>query len=466
MNNMKKNKSILTLLLFLLICNIAVAQNVKIKGNVNEPNALVRLLTYNDMLTYEQTLIYETKSDDKGNFLIQAEINDVTMAQVAVNLERVDMLIKPGANYEVEISIPEQKGNVSYFERENPTLKIIDIEDGGLYSQYHISNMIIDDFLYENFNQLYRNRRISLLDTLDAVIKRNIPEINSGFVKDNIRYRKAAIQMVANGDNGKKVVSQYFNKQPVLYSNPAYMNLFHELFANYLASSQFVPSELRYMLYQDYDKFMSYLNGKDVFLAENQNLAEVIVAFNLKRMFYELQNDRKAILDKLNEIIQNTKNQKNKEIVKDILKQINRLSFNSEAPAFSLKDKNGEIVKLTDYKDNMLLLQFVNKVSSMTDYQFELLKDFSNQWQDTIQIVTIATKESFNDFEKLFEDKNYRWQLLSLENEILLLEKYQVKTFPDYVIIGTNGKIGMSPAPSPEQYLDFHVRRLYKYYKK
>ena len=463
---MKKNKSILTLLLFLLICNIAVAQNVKIKGNVNEPNALVRLLTYNDMLTYEQTLIYETKSDDKGNFLIQAEINDVTMAQVAVNLERVDMLIKPGANYEVEISIPEQKGNVSYFERENPTLKIIDIEDGGLYSQYHISNMIIDDFLYENFNQLYRNRRISLLDTLDAVIKRNIPEINSDFVKDNIRYRKAAIQMVANGDNGKKVVSQYFNKQPVLYSNPAYMNLFHELFANYLASSQFVPSELRYMLYQDYDKFMSYLNGKDVFLAENQNLAEVIVAFNLKRMFYELQNDRKAILDKLNEIIQNTKNQKNKEIVKDILKQINRLSFNSEAPAFSLKDKNGEIVKLTDYKDNMLLLQFVNKVSSMTDYQFELLKDFSNQWQDTIQIVTIATKESFNDFEKLFEDKNYRWQLLSLENEILLLEKYQVKTFPDYVIIGTNGKIGMSPAPSPEQYLDFHVRRLYKYYKK
>ena len=466
MNNMKKNKSILTLILLFLICNVVAAQNIKIKGKVNEPNALVRLLTYNDMLTYEQTTACETKSDDKGNFLIQAEINDVTMAQVAVNLERVDLLIKPGANYEMEILIPEQKENVSYFERESPTLKIINIDDDGIYSQYHISNMIIDDFLYENFNQLYRNRRISLLDTLDAVIKRNIPEIKSDFVKDNIRYRKAAIQMVVNADNGKKVVNQYFDKQPVLYSNPAYMNLFHELFANYLALNQFNPSELRYMLYQDYDNFMSYLKGKDAFLAENQNLAEVIVAFNLKRMFYELQNDRKVILDKLNYIAQNAKNQKNKEIVKDILKQINRLSFNSEAPAFSLKDKNGDMVELADYKDDMLLVQFVNKVSSMTDYQFEMLKDFSNQWQDTIQIVTIATKESFNDFEKLFEEKNYRWKLLSLENEILLLEKYQVKTFPDYVIIGPNGKIGMSPAPSPEQYLDFHVRRLYKYYKK
>ena len=463
---MKMNKSIITLILLFLISNIAVSQNVKIDGKVNEPNALVRLLIYNDMLTYEQTLVYETKSDNDGNFLIEADVEDVVMAQIAVNLERVDLLIKPDASYELEIVIPEQKNDVSYFERESPTLKIININDDELYTQYHVSNMIIDDFLYENFNQIYRNRRLSLLDSLELVIKRNIPQIQSDFVKDNIRYRKAAIQMVVNNDNGKKVINQYFNKQDVQYSNPAYMNLFHEIFANYLASRQFGASDLRYMLYQDYDRFMSYLKEKDVFLAENQNLAELIVAYNLKRMYYELQDDRKVILEKLKSIGQNTKNQKNKDIVNDILKQIDRLSFNSEAPDFSLNDRNGNLVKLADFKENMLLVQFVNKVSAMTDYQFELLKDFSNQWQDTIQIVTIATKESFDDFEKLFEEKNYKWKLLNLENEILLLEKYRIKTYPDYVIIGTNGKIGMSPAPSPEQYLDFHVRRLYKYYKK
>ena len=461
-----KKKSIFALILLSLISNIAVSQNVKIKGNANVPNALVRLLTYDDMLTYEQNLVSETKSDDKGDFFIETEISDVTMAQIAVNLERVDLLIKPDATYELEISIPEQKDDVSYFERENPSLKIININDDELYSQYHVSNMIIDDFIYNNFNQLYRNRRLSFLDTLDVAIKRIIPEIKSDFVKDNIRYRKAAIQMVVNNDNGKKVVNQYFNKQEVLCSNPAYMSLFHELFANYLSSGLFNASEMRRMLYEDYGVFMTYLKGKDVFLAENQNLAELVVAYNLKRMFYEFQDDRIVILEKLKSIAQNTKNQKNKNVVNDILKQIDRLSFNSAAPDFSLEDVNGNIVNLTDYKDNMLLVQFVNKVSSMTDYQFELLKDFSNQWQDTIQVVTIATKESFNDFEKMFEEKNYKWKLLNLENEILLLEKYHVRTFPDYVIIGTNGKIGMSPAPSPEQYLDFHVRRLYKYYKK
>jgi hypothetical protein len=92
-----KKKSIFALILLFLISNIAVSQNVKIKGNANVPNALVRLLTYDDMLTYEQNLVSETKSDDKGDFFIETEISDVTMAQIAVNLERVDLLIKPDA---------------------------------------------------------------------------------------------------------------------------------------------------------------------------------------------------------------------------------------------------------------------------------------------------------------------------------------------------------------------------------
>ena len=463
---MEKYKTLFVLIFLLFISNIAHSQNVKITGKVNEPEALIRLLTYNDMLTYEQTLVCETKSDAKGNFIIEAEIDDVVMSQIAVNLERVDFLIKPDATYDVEIIIPEQKENVSYFERESPELKIVNINDDDLYYQYHVSNMIIDDFLVDNFNQLYRGRKYYLLDSLDVKIERNLNKIKSDFVKNNVRYRKAAIRMIVDNDNAKKVVNQYFNKQDVLYSNPAYMDLFQEIFTNYLATKNFNQLELEQMLYADYDKFMSYLKEKDVFLAENASLAEIIIAYNLKGLFYELSEDRIAVLEKLKSIGQNTKNQKNKEIVDDILKQINRLSFNSDAPDFSLKDKNGNMVKLSDYKDDMILLQFVDEVSSMTDYQFELLKDFSNQWQDTIQVVTIATKDSFDDFNRLFENKDYKWALLNLDNEILLLEKYQIRLFPDYVILGKNGKIGMSPAPSPEQYLDFHVRRLYKYYKK
>ena len=461
-------KSILFISLILLLFNNDIfSQNIKITGKIHksEPESLVRLMTFNDMLTFEQTTIFETQSDKDGNFTIDANIEGITLAQIAVDLDRVDILLNPNSTYEVEIIIPEQDENISYFERQTPTLKIIKADDNDLYYQYSMSEMIIDDFLLDNFNQLYRARKISLLDSLEAEIKRNLGELKSDFVKDNLRYRKASMQMVANNDNGKKVINQHFNKQDILYSQLAYMNLFQEVFTNYLSSIKFNPSELRYQLYSDHDTFLKYIKKNDAFLAENPNLAEIIIAWELKRWYYEIPDDRIQVIKHLNSIVQNTKNPKNKAVVNDILKQINRLSFNADAPAFSLQDKDGKTVKSSDFKDNMVLLQFVNQASAMTDHQFNTLKDFSQQWNDTIQIVTIATKECFDDFRQIFDNKGYKWDLLNLGNDILLLEEYQIRTFPDYIILGKNNKIGMAPAPSPDQHLDLHVRRLYNYYK-
>ena len=473
---MKKNILLLSLFFLLLNVNNIFSQNITIKGKIQKPivnsqslesesESLIRLMTFNDMLTLEQSTIYETKADKDGNFTIEADIDDITLAQIAVDLDRVDILLRPNSKYEIEINIPEQKDYVSYFEQQAPTIRVITSEDDDLYYQYHVSDIIIDDFLLNNFNLLYRSRKISLLDSLDAEIKKNLSEIKSNFVKDNIRYRKAAMQMVVNNDNGKKVINQYFNKQDILYSLPAYMNLFQEAFNNYLSSSQFHPTELRYELYSDTDTFLKFIKDNDAFLAENHDLAEIIIAWDLKRLYYEMPDDKIQIIKHINNIAENTKNKKNKAIVDDIIKQINRLSFNTDAPVFSLKDKNGKTVNSSDFKDNLVLLQFVNQVSDMTDYQFNTLKELSQQWNDTIQIVTIATKESFDDFKQTFDNKEYNWNLLNLGDDIILLEKYQIRTFPDYIILGKNNKIGMAPAPSPDRYLDFHVRRLHNYYK-
>lgn len=465
-------KSILLSLIVLLLCNNDIfSQNIKITGKIQKPESvsksesLVRLMTYNDMLTFEQATIYETKSDGNGNFTIEANINEITFAQIAVDLDRVDILLSPNSIYEVEISIPEQANDISYFEQQVPTIKIISADDENLYSQYYMSEMLIDDFLLKNFNQLYRGRKLSLLDSLDIQIEKKIGDIKSKFVEDNLRYRKASMQMVVNNDNGKKVINQYFNKQEILYSQLAYMDLFQEIFTNYLSSIQFNHSDLMRHLYSDYDTFLKYIKGKDTFLSENQDLAELIIALNLKKMYYEMADDKKQILKQLHSISQNTKNQKNKAVILDMLKQINRLSFNSDAPTFSLQDRDGNIVKSSDFNDSMVLLQFVNQVSAMADHQFNTLKDFSQQWNDSIQIVTIATKECFDDFRQMFDNKGYKWNLLNLGDDILLLEKYQIRTFPEYIILGKNNKVGMAPAPSPDQYLDFHVRRLHNYYK-
>ena len=323
---MKKICLFIILIINFLTIEKLSSQNVVINGKVNEPNALIRLFSYNDMLSCEVTKIAETKSDHEGVFKLEATINEIGIAQIAVNLERVDFLLKPNATYDLEILIPEQEIESSYFERQNPTLKMNNADDQGLYYQYYASETIINDFILEHFNQIYRGRQLSLLDTLDVRIEKEVGDIKSDFVRDYVRYRKASIQMAVNNDNAKKVVNQYYDKNEILYSQPAYMELFREIFTDYLLSRQFEPSEFMQMYYSGYDAFLSYLKNKDAFLAENQELTELILSWNLKRMSYEYPDERKITLNYFDVLKERSDNQKNKKIIDDILKQIHRLS--------------------------------------------------------------------------------------------------------------------------------------------
>ena len=428
-----KNKRLLGLVVALLCPIFLLGQNVSIVGKTNIPNALVRLLTYDEMLTCEQTKVAETQSDKEGRFTLKTDINEITPAQIAINLERVDIILKPNGKYDFEIIIPE-KNDGSFFEKEQPVLKINTIDDGGFYSQYIAAQSFIDNFLYENFDEIYRNRKTSLLDTLDNQIVKNIGKIENDYIKDFIKYRKASVMMTVNA---KKTLTDYFDNQKVLYSQAAYMEVLAELLKS--------PGR------------------NDDFLSHNPQLAEIFEMMNLQKAYYANPQNKNQILNSLDKIEKSSKYQKNKLIAKNVAKQIEELSIDSEAPQFSLKDKNGKTVQLADYQYDMVLLQFVDSYSELNEHEFATLNDLQRQWNDTIQVVTIATKDSFDDYLQLFEKQGYKWQLLNLGDNILLLEDYHVRTFPAYIILKTKNRIGMAPAPSPDRFLDKHVRRISKY---
>ena len=121
------------------------------------------------------------------------------------------------------------------------------------------------------------------------------------------------------------------------------------------------------------------------------------------------------------------------------------------------------MVQLSDYQDDMVLLQFVDRYSPLNEHEFSVLNELQKQWNDTIQVLTIATKETFDDYVQLFEKQGYKWQLLNLDFNIVLLEKYHIVMFPSYVILKKNGRIGMAPAPAPDHNLENHVRRISRY---
>ena len=436
------------------------AQNVTITGRSNKVETLIRLYVYEDLINETGVLLDQGQTDEKGHFILEGNVKQILPARIYVGLEYVDLILSPKATYDIEIIVPEQKENVSYFEKELPTIRVKRASDQGIYRQIIYSEEISNRYLIEHFNQIYRGRQVRYIDSIQNAINREVPDIKSDYVKNHNRYKIAAIRLGISADGGKKTIKDYFDGQPVLYTQHAYIDLFKELFDGFFNSAAYDSHLLNDAFMGGPTAFKKYLDT-DPLMAKNPRLAELITIYNLQKLCYGDHNTSRLAKDHLNHIKSQTKHTEHKTIIDDFFTKYNRLAPGTDAPEFTLKDSDGKEVSLSDFKNGLVLLQFVDGYSAVSEYQFAELRGLHHQWQDTVQILTIATHDKMDFFKKQFAEKRQDWPLLDLGDNILLLEAYNVRTFPEYILIRKGNKIGEAPAPSPERYLGERVTKMY-----
>ena len=452
-------RGIITLFLSLLIV-AANAQNVTITGRSNKTNALMRLFAYEDLVNETGILLDQNQSDAKGHFILEGKVDETLPARIYVGLDYVDLILTPNASYEIEIIVPEQKENVSFFEKELPTIRVKRATDKGIYRQIIYSEAIINSYMTEHFNQIYRGRQVRYIDSIQNAISREVPDIKNDYVKDHNRYKIAAIKLGISSDGGKRIIKEYYDGQPVLYTQSAYIDLFKELFEGYFNSASYDSHLVNEAFMEGPAALKKYLDT-DPLMANNPRLGELITIYNLQKLCHGDRNTSRLAKEHLSHIKAQTQYAEHKTIISNIFVKLERLAPGTDAPAFTLKDSDGKDVSLSDYKEGLVLLQFVNGMSPVSEHQFSELRSLHRQWQDSVQILTIATHDKMDFYEQQFTEKKQDWPLLDLGDNILLLEAYNVRTFPEYILIKRNNKIGEAPAPSPERYLGERVTKMY-----
>ena len=165
-------RRIITLFFSLLFLTVN-AQNVTITGRSNKTNTLMRLFSYEDLVNETGFLLDQSQTDAQGNFILEGNVKQILPARIYVGLEYVDIILTPNASYDIEIIVPEKNDNVSYFEKELPTILVKRATDKGIYRQIIYSEEIINGYMIDHFNQIYRGRQVRYIDSIQNAISKN-----------------------------------------------------------------------------------------------------------------------------------------------------------------------------------------------------------------------------------------------------------------------------------------------------
>ena len=339
-------RRIITIFLSLLFIT-ATAQNVTITGRSNKTNALIRLFAYEDLVNEEGVLVDQRQTDAKGHFILEGQVKEILPARIYVGLEYVDLVLTPNASYDIDIIVPEQKENVSYFEKELPTIRVKRATDKGIYRQIIYSEEIINAYMMEHFNQIYRGRQVRYIDSIQNAISHEVPDIKNDYVKDHNRYKIAAIKLGISSDGGKRIIKEYYDGQPVLYTQSAYIDLFKELFEGYFNSAAYDSHLLNEAFTEGPVALKKHL-ATDPLMANNPRLGELITIYNLQKLCHGDRKTSRLAKEHLSHIKAQTKYAEHKTIISNIFAKLERLAPGTDAPTFTLKDSDGNDVNLSD----------------------------------------------------------------------------------------------------------------------
>lgn len=455
------NSRVLLLLIIFLLNGILSlsAQTVEINLKTNNPGSIVRLIQFDDLLSRHGETIFQDTADERGMLRMNAKINKITPVHLAVDLDRVDLVLKPDAGYTLEIHTELQQKDLSYFDKIPPALLVKKATDDGLQLQLESIDRLVNDFVMDNFQELFRLKKYSLLDSLKMRLDQLIDSNALEYSQQYARYKFAAIVLAVQRDGKNRVINDFFTGQEVLYSNEAYMSLFTEIFSDYLLSNRNLAVEsLRQMPRNGYLAWRDYLRN-DPLLSEDNRLNELIVLASLKYLFRDSRFIGNEVQAYLNYLKQNALYAEHRQMAANIIEDFLFLAPGTIAADFELKDQSGKLVRLKDFNETIVLLQFVDENCRTCAVSFLQLSELKNELLN-IQLVTIATSESFEGFKNEFASQNYDWPLLNLDKNILLLEAFNVKTFPELILINRDNKIGIAPVSQEKDAIFYHVSRL------
>jgi hypothetical protein len=441
---------------------VRAGQQVTIFGkNITYSGIELNFNSFSDQISGSERTVGETVVDSGGNFYFTFEISETTYVFAYLGVYKIYLYAVPGQSYEI-ILPPRQDKEPSdllnpYFEPISIHLGTVNYYSDELNTKIR---MFDDSFLpYYNKHILYLAEKKDFTE-LDKDIEQMEKPFSSSedvFFNNYRRYKYGLLRHLALQQRSRSISSEYFRDQPVLLENPAYMELFNQVYDKYfhhLSLSMDVNTIERAIQIQSIDSLRNVICADNVL--GTGDLPDLVILKCIYDEFYDDNYSRSSLLAVLDSFILENRNEKLTAVAVSIRNKVTCLLAGFLPPPFELYDRDSTLVGLDNFLGKYVYLNFCSCFSYTCLNEFKMLETLYERHSDILEIVTIIVDNDDNIINSFLDRSNYKWVFLHYGNQSTVLRDYDIRAFPSYYLIDREGKLAISPAPSPGE--DFEAR--------
>ncbi len=442
------------LFLLLLLSTGLNAQNVQVTGTLKgfEKGCLVRVLVYADQFSLLEKTVATTRTDSAGNFRMSFPVHAATYAMLAVDLKRTGFYLKPDAVYHFNIAGDSLARHASPFE-EIPLKVQLKAGDDSLNAYIGAYDILYNKLIINHFRDIYQFHDRKPFDNFKTAVEKQFGHIKSPYVRQYIHYSLASMVWGLRAKSLAEIIADDFSGKPVLYQNIQYTGFFNNFFQTYFESTIKKPVSRDKLLLVVPKRSLAKLD--ELFasvpaLSADARVRQLAEMIQLAKYFNDPGFERQDIAALFKQIAANSRFPENRTVARDYLKKLFALLAGTPAPAFQLPDFTGNEHSLKDFAGKFVLLSFINTDCPVCNRQLDELHDIGQKAGAGFTNLTIVKGKITPAFMDTVHPTDRNWPFLMLGKSILLLEKYQVVTYPAYVLVDPMGRISMAPAPMPD----------------
>ncbi len=435
-------------------------QTATIMGASEEyANQTISVYQYSDYFTKNEELIGSFKTDAMGNFSFSFDCSTTREIYMYLGVYKAFLFVSPDKEYEIAMP-PRQEKTLA--EELNPYFEPVDISLGVInsVSDHDVNililsfNSIYENFLNENFQEIYIKRDKAKVEKFEAYVDSVFADCkDEEFFNVYKNYRLYSLRYMAYQRDKMSITRKHFLNQPFYYYNPSYMNLFKMMWKDYIIYNNTHDMGKNLKIDIIYGKspsmFKKTLEKNIAF--RNDTLKELF----LLQCLDDCLKDRDVfppapVYQTLDSVILVTKIPEHKSIAENIKKKYTALEFHDEAPYFELYNQDSVLYTLDKFKGKYVYLNFCRSENYACIKDYKVLKKMNEKTKRDLNIVTLSYEKTFDDF-RSFKKANpqYNWTFLYAGDNPEIGRQYKLRGMPTYMLLNRNGKIEMISAPTP-----------------